>query len=235
MDDDVEHNLNMQKRLDYIFAKHAMEAETRLITTEPEDVLKYCIENIDRDNVYFLDVDFGCDITGIELAMKIREHDAMAYIVFVSAHPEFVMPSLKTKIFDFLIKPISTGLLEKCILAIQKDFHSVKKFENRALVFKSGVKIYQLNMDDIVFLEKFGHLLVVHTLNGQITGMESLDNIENKLDNNLFLRCHKSFIANLNHIKEIDFKNNLIIFGNRESCSFSKRYKKELKMKCITL
>jgi Response regulator of the LytR/AlgR family len=234
MDDDTEHNLNMQKRLDYILAKHGMKADTRLIATEPDAVLRYSTENIDRDNVYFLDVDCGCDITGIELAMKIREHDARSYIVFISAHPEFVLPSLKTKIFDFLVKPISTGLLEKCIVSIHKDFQSVRKYEKQTLVLKSGLKVYQLNMDDIIFIEKFGHLLVVHTLNGQITGMESLENIAGKLDGNQFFRCHKSFIANCDHIEEIDFKNNLIIFNNQESCSISKRCKKELKLKCMT-
>ncbi|MEA4925518.1 MAG: LytTR family DNA-binding domain-containing protein [Syntrophomonadaceae bacterium] len=235
MDDDIKHNLNMKKRLDFIFAKHGIEAATRLIATKPADVLQYSMENLNEDNVYFLDVDFGCDITGIELATKIRKYDARSYIVFVSAYPEFVMLSLKTKIFDFLIKPISIGILEKCILSLHKDFQSVRSDEKQTLVLKSGLKVYQLNMEDIIFLEKFGHLLVVHTLNGQISGTDSLENIKNKLDNNKFFRCHKSFIVNISHIQEIDFKNNLISFRNRESCSFSKRYKKELKIKCMAL
>jgi len=235
MDDDIKHNLNMKKRLDYIFDKHRIEAVTKLLATEPSDVLKYSIENIDKDNVYFLDVDFGSDITGIELAMKIREHDARSYIIFVSAHPEFVMPSLKTKTFDFLVKPISTEILEKCILSIHKDFQSLRNEEKQTLVLKSGLKVYQLNIEDIIFLEKFGHLLVVHTFNGQIRSMESLENVENKLDSNKFFRCHKSYIANIHHIEEIDYKNNLIFFRNRENCLFSKRCKKELKIKCSVL
>ena len=72
MDDEIEHNLNMKKRLDQIFEKHRMEAATSLVATEPADVLKYSIETVENDNVYFLDVDFGCDINGIELAQKIR-------------------------------------------------------------------------------------------------------------------------------------------------------------------
>ena len=233
MDDEIKHNLNMKKRLDNIFDKHSLEAVTKLVATEPSDVLQYSIENVNEDNVYFLDVDFGCDITGIEVAMQIREHDARSYIIFISAHPEFVMPSLKTKIFDFLVKPISIDTLEKCILSIHKDFLSLRKDEKQTFILKSGVKVYQLNMEDIIFLEKFGHQLVVHTLNGQISSLDSLENVKNKLDSNNFFRCHKSYIANLHHIEEIDYKNNLIFFKNRENCLLSKRYKKELKIKCL--
>ena len=76
------------------------------------------------------------------------------------------MPSLKTKIFDFLVKPISTDVLEKCIVSIHKDFLSLRNDDKQAFVLKSGLKVYQLNMEDIIYLEKFGHQLVVHTLNG---------------------------------------------------------------------
>lgn len=235
MDDELQHNIHMKKRLDSIFDRHGLEACMGLSATKPSEVLAYSLDNLERNNVYFLDVDLSCDLNGIELAMKIREHDARSYIIFVSAHPEFVMPSLKTKIFDFLVKPISLEILEKCVLSIYRDHMSLKNDKKQLLLLKSGLKVYQINTDEIVFLEKFGHLLVVHTLKGQITSHESLDNIAGKLDEQWFCRCHKSYIANIKHIAEINYKNNLINFKNGESCILSKRCKKELKLKCPAL
>jgi len=235
IDDEKDHNIHMEKRLDIIFKKHGIEADIGLSTTLPSQVLKYSADNIGKDNVYFLDVDFGCGMNGIELAMKVREHDARSYIIFVSAHPEFVMPSLKTKIFDFLVKPISIETLEKCIISICRDLTSLKEDKKPTLLLKSGLKVFQINVDEIVFLEKFGHLLIVHTVNGQIRSHESLENIAGKLDADKFCRCHKSYIANIKHIKEINNKSNLIIFNNGEVCIFSKRCKKELKTKCAAV
>ena len=229
MDDDINHNRNIKKRLDYLFEKHRIEAVTTLSAIDPSQVLQYSAENIGADNVYFLDVDFGCDINGIDLAARIRKTDAQAYFVFVSAHPEFVMPSLKTKVFDFLIKPISLETLEKCVLSIYRDFVSIKKEDGLILSIKSGINVYYINIDDILFLEKFGHLLVIHTLNGQIRSKESFVNIENRLDHTKFFQCHKSYIVNIDYIAEIDNKNNMIIFKNGESCLLSKRHKKELR------
>lgn len=235
MDDDKQHNIHMKKRLDTIFYKHNLEACTGLVATDPSEVLAHSLDNLEKNNVYFLDVDLSCDLDGIGLAMKIREHDARSYIIFVSAHPEFVIPSLKTKIFDFLVKPISVEMLENCVLSIYRDHMTLKNEKKQMLLLKSGLKVYQINAEDIVFLEKFGHLLVVHTLKGQITSHEPLDNIAEKLDSDEFCRCHKSYIANIRHIAEINYKSNLIGFKNGESCILSKRCKKELKAKCPAL
>lgn len=235
LDDETEHNQNMKKRLIAIFQKHGADMKIELITTEPYSVLEYSAENMDSDNVYFLDVDIGCDMNGIELAMRIRKHDAKSYIIFVSAHPEFVMPSLKTKIFDFLVKPISMETLEECVLSVYKDYTYLKNKERQTLAVKSGFNVHQLDIADIIFLEKYGHLLVIHTSNGQFRSQESLENIESKLDKKIFCRCHKSYLANVFHIEEIDNKNNMIRFKNGESCFFSKRCKKELNLICSTL
>ena len=229
MDDDAKHNENMKKRLDHIFDKHGIEAVTRLVSTDASQVMEYSKENLGADNVYFLDVDFGCEINGIDLAAEIRKSDARSYFVFVSAHPEFVMPSLKTKVFDFLVKPISLETLEKCVINVYNDSISLKKDPGQTLSIKSGINVYHLNVEDILFLEKYGHLLVIHTLNGQIRSKESLVNIEAKLDRSKFFQCHKSYIVNIDHITEIDNKNNLISFRNGETCLISKRHKRELK------
>lgn len=234
MDDDLKHNENIKKRLDYIFEKHCINAITRLTASDPSKVLKYSMENVEKDNVYFLDVDLGCDINGIKLAAQIREYDTCSYFVFVSAHPEFVMPSLKTKIFDFLVKPISFETLEKCVINILKDSLLLKKETGKTLSIKSGINMYHLNIEDIIFLEKYGHILVVHTSNGQIRSNESLVNIETRLDQSKFFKSHKSYLINIDQISEIDNKNNLIYFKNGESCFLSKRRKKELKVICNT-
>jgi Response regulator of the LytR/AlgR family len=232
MDDEQKHNVNMKRRLDYIFEKHCIDAVTRLTASDPSQVLEYSMENVDSDNVYFLDVDLGCEINGIDLAAQIRNYDARSYFVFVSAHPEFVMPSLKTKIFDFLVKPISLEILEKCVLDIYKDSVSLKKEAGQILSIKSGINVHQLKIEEIIFLEKYGHILVVHTVNGQIRSKESLATIENRLDQNKFFKSHKSYLVNIDQISEIDNKNNLIHFKNGESCLMSKGHKKELKLAC---
>lgn len=233
LDDDATHNVNTNKRLQLIFEKYAMEAYIALETTKPEEVREYALSNNTPNNVYLLDVNIQSSINGIDVANIIREHDVAAYIVFVSAHPEYVMSSLKTKVFDYLIKPVSIETLAQCINSIYKDFIKVNSVKIvQSIIIKSGFNIYNLRFDDIIFFEKYGHLLIVHMVSGKIEASESLDSIECKLDKKIFFRCHKSFIVNIPHIIRIDFLNNIIYLKSGETCAVSKRCKRELKIIC---
>jgi two-component system, LytTR family, response regulator AgrA len=229
LDDDVVHNKNTYKRLQSIFKKNNLEASISLDTTKPSEVIEYCSRYNSRNNVYLLDVDVQSTINGITVGEIIRGQDVRAYIIFVSAHPEFVLPSLKTRVFDYLIKPVSIGTLEKCINSTYKDFTKVNSDNIPSLTIKSGFNVFNLNYDEITFLEKFGHMLVVHTISGKIESSESLESIESKLDKKKFFRCHKSYIVNISHISKVDYSSNIIHLKNGEYCSVSKRLKKELK------
>lgn len=235
LDDDALHNKNSCKRLLTIFKKYDIEASISLNTTNPREVIDYCSKNQMRNNVYLLDVDVHSSLNGIDVASIIREQDVKAYIVFISAHPEYVMTSLKTRIFDYLIKPVSLDTLAGCVHSIHKDQLKVVSNTTPSLAIKSGFNVYNLTFDEITFLEKFGHLLVVHTVSGKIESSESLDSIESKLDKSKFFRCHKSYIVNTSHISRIDYSNNLIYLKNGEVCVVSKRLKKELKSICSLL
>lgn len=235
LDDDVRHNKSTEKRLEAIFEKYNIEAEISLSTTKANDVIEYSSKNKLRNNVYILDVDVQSNINGIDVAGIIREQETKAYIVFVSAHPEYVMPSLKTRIFDYLIKPISAQTFTECITSIYKDFSKVNSQKEQQLAIKSGFNVYTLGFEEITFFEKYGHILVVHTVSGKIQSTESLESIECKIDKEMFFRCHKSFIVNLSHISRIDYSNNIIYLKNAETCPVSKRCKKELKALCSTV
>ena len=232
LDDDPIHNSSTNKRLKFIFKKYEIEASIDLDTTKTGDVMEYCKKNNTRNNVYLLDVNVNSNLNGIEVAGIIREQDAKAYIVFISAHPEYVMSSLKTKVFDYLIKPVSIDTIAQCINSINKDFTKVNLNTTTQITIKSGFNVYNLNFNEITFIEKYGHLLIVNTVSGKIQSTESLDSIECKLDKKQFFRSHKSCIVNTTHIARIDNLNNIIYLKNGDSCVVSKRCKRELKVIC---
>jgi Response regulator of the LytR/AlgR family len=232
LDDDVVHNANTGKRLGSVFKKNGIEASIALNTTKPSEVIDYCSKNSNRNNVYLLDVNVQSKINGIDIAGIIREQDVKAYIVFISAYSEFVMLSLKTRVFDYLIKPVCAETLEACVISINKDFTKSNNKNVQTISIKSGFVLHTLKVEEITYLEKFGHILVVHTILGKIESSESLESIEKKLDNRLFFRCHKSYIVNISYISQIDYPKCTIYLKNGESCIVSKRCKKELKAIC---
>ena len=75
-------------------------------------------------DILFLDIDMP-EMSGMELARKLRLAHSNALIVFVTSHPEFMATSFQVEAFDFLTKPISandiSAVLKRCI----------KKYEQR--------------------------------------------------------------------------------------------------------
>ena len=69
------------------------------------------------------------------------------------------------------------------------------------------------------------HKVVLHAKDRQIEFSGTMKDLENTLDDS-FVRCHRSFIANRNNIKEVDTKNRIIYFVNGESCLMSTRMMK---------
>jgi DNA-binding LytR/AlgR family response regulator len=232
LDDDESHNLYTKERLKLIFERNRINGEIWLVASDPRAVIEYAETAHSGNSVYLLDVDVNSNISGLDIAMHIRETDMRSYIVFMSAYPEYVMPSLKTKVFDYLLKPVPVEDLERCIVAIDKDNRVINPESFQPLTIRSGFIIHNIKPEEIVFLEKYGHVLVIHTVNGRIESQDTLENMENKLDSNRFYRCHKSFIVNLSFISNVDYLNNIIRMKNDETCLVSKRCKRELKSIC---
>lgn len=228
-DDNEQHNIHMQQRIEKILQRNNFDGKIALVSTNPDDIQKYAVQNNCEDNVYMLDIDLKKSMTGIDLARKIREHDSRSYLIFVTAHQEYTLMSFKIKTFDFLVKPISLAILEETIKALFKDYAvGMEQIKENTLSVKSGSNIYVFKQSDIIFFEKFGQVMIIHTVNGIIRCYETLDSIQERVDSTQFYRCHKSYLINKKYISSIDIKQNTVYMSNGEKCLMSRLYKKEL-------
>lgn len=216
IDDKKEILNNLAKMLETIFIKHSIDAELVLKTTNVNNFLHFLNNN--KVDVLFIDIDLAQDYSGLELAEKIRKTDKNCYFVFVSAYPEYVFQTFKHKTFDFIFKPFALERIEKCVLRLIDDIqNSPKRF------IRIDNKNTILDEKEIQYIKKDGTKLVFHTELCDYETYNSISKIENKLPGN-FVRCHKSFIANIDNITKIEPTNNLIYF-NSSICDIGPKYK----------
>ena len=79
--------------------QNILDAQVRLKTKNGYDLLIFLQESQTQGGVYFLDIDLENDVLdGMELALKIRELDPYAQIVFVSTHDELLMETIQRRI-----------------------------------------------------------------------------------------------------------------------------------------
>ncbi len=65
---------------------------------------------------------------------------------------------------------------------------------------KSGPETYQIKLSEILLIESDGNYVRFHLPNRQILSRDSLSQLENELPSQRFIRCHKSYIVNKEHI-----------------------------------
>ena len=217
-------NLNildrLKKMLDTIFCKNDFEAQVAFSSDNTEEVLNYISSN--KVDVAMLDINLKSNKTGIELAKEIRKINKNIYIIFTTGHLEYAMIAYKVKTFDYIAKPINYDRLEETIIRLFEDVTSVPK-----RYLKIDNKNTLIDESEVQYIKRDGMKLVFHTNSRDYDTYSSFNKFQDKLPEN-YIRCHKSYIANINQIKDVEPVSGTITFKNGDTCDIGPKYKSDL-------
>jgi DNA-binding LytR/AlgR family response regulator len=177
----------------------------------------------DEYKMFMLDIEME-GINGIETAMEIRKKNQKVIIWFLTVSESYVIEGYKAEAYRYLIKPLNYEEFEK-------EFSvSIKWMEEKyinPIVVKFNNETYNLDINDILFIEVFGHKLIFHLNNEAIISIDTLRSIELELQKSSFLRIHRSYLVNLKKVKT--FSKNEVIMQNNEKIPLSKYKEKEFR------
>lgn len=210
----------ISKMIEAIFINNKLDGKVCFTTNNSSELLNYSKRN--TIDVYILDIDLKSSNSGLDLASEIRANNKNSYLIFTTAHLEYIMLAYKYKTFDYLAKPITMERLEETLLRL---FEDVKCSSNKYI--NIGNSQNMLNENDIYCIKKQGMKLIYCTKEKSYETYSSFNKIETCLPEN-FIRCHKSYIANINKISNINSSNNTIQFDNSTTCSIGPKYKLNL-------
>ncbi len=216
-------NLNildrLEKMLETIFTKNNYDASVVFKSDNADDILNYIENNV--TDVLMLDINLKSSMSGLELAEEIRKRKKNAYIIFTTGHLEYAMVAYKYKTFDYLAKPITSDRLEDTITRLFEDVNeSSKKY------IKIDNKNTIIDESEIQYIKRDGMKLVFHTSSRDYDTYSSFNKFQERLPNT-YVRCHKSYIANLNQIKDVEPVTGTITFKDGNTCDIGPKYKKE--------
>ena len=209
----------LSKMLDSIIIQNRLSGQITFSTKNPFELLKYVKTN--PVNVVILDIDLNNEIDGLKLAESIRKQDKNTYIIFITGHLEFGLVAYKYKTFDYIPKPLTAKRFEETILRLFEDVSDgnpkyIRLDNNKTIIPENSVK----------FIHKDGMKLVFTTDTRNYEVYNSFNKIESILPRQ-FVRCHKSYIVNLDKINDIDFSTNMISFTKNEKCYIGPKYKRD--------
>jgi two-component system LytT family response regulator len=170
------------------------------------------IEKLHPDLV-FLDIEMPV-FSGFEMLSRLKHQPK---VIFITAYDQYAVKAFEEDSLDYLLKPVETERLEKTIKklrqtqspppdylqleALLKQLHH--KNEVKTLTVKIGDKILLIKLDSIIYIEAEDKYVFLHTSDGRkhLTDF-TIGSLEEKRPGQ-FVRIHRSYLINSDHIKEI--------------------------------
>ena len=197
---------------------HRLILKEFLITILNEEFLEYdlieyssgkdLINNYNKADLLFLDIQMN-ELSGMDVARKIRELDNNVEIIFTTAIEKYVFEAYEVRAYRYLLKPIEYEKLKRQVKLCISDYlikNSIISIDTNKVTIKIPI--------------------------GEILYAEVMKRVEKKLLNYGFFRCHHSYLVNLNKISEI---RNKTIFINDNEIPISRTRYKSLKIKLVNL
>ena len=182
-------------------------------------------ENIGEIDILFLDIIMG-DINGMDTARKIRENDKNMEIIFITSLVDYISDGYEVRAYRYLLKPVDEEIVAKHLKSCIKD---VEDSKGKYMVVKSDDGIKKIYQRDILYIEVLNTKVIIHSEKGNSETRQTLSEIKNELDSNMFYHCQKSFIVNLDYINKI--KGYEAVLENGECIPIGRTKYKDLKEK----
>ncbi len=174
------------------------------------------IERLEPE-VAFMDVHMpGLD--GLGVARRLREKGVdPPHFIFVTAYDQYAVEAFRLEAMDYLLKPLDRGRLAETIDRARRAILDKKSSEpvparatapvptpRTKLMVKAGNRNFIVDANDIIYATIDSGLitLVTTSFEGQ-SNYRTIEDLQASLDRELFWRVHRSYLVNINRIKEV--------------------------------
>lgn len=168
-------------------------------------------------------------LDGIETGKAIRDKDAKVEIVYATSSEEYLREGYNIHALSYLTKPYDVKKVEETLEYYYKKNGIDKRESNEFLdVNIQQQKIY-IRQKDIMWLESMGRVVSIYCRDDVYRVYARLNDLEERLDEKIFLRCNQSYIVNIMYVKDVieyDF-----CMENDRYIPIRKRDKKEIVQK----
>lgn len=177
-------------------------------------------------DILFLDIDMG-GIDGIETGKELRKKDKELKIIYLTSFSDYTHLAFKVHAFGYLTKPFEE---EDIINELKEALEYIETAnEEEELEFVSIDGVIRLKPKDIYYFEYFERKVNIVTKEKDYLIKDKITRIIDVMEEYNFYSPHKSFTANLFHVKCI--KGYEVCMMNEDIIPLSQKKSKEFRDK----
>lgn len=162
-----------------------------------------CLEKEEVDLI-FLDIEMP-DMTGLDL---IEQLPYLPQIIFTTSNQDYAYAAFEYDVTDFLKKPVTMSRFLKAIEKVQTRKSQLNAVADSSasseIYIRVDGRLVRLPYEDIYYFENVGDYIKVVSVHGNFIFHSTIKALNQKIKNPRFLKVHRSYIVNLNKIKDIE-------------------------------
>lgn len=198
-----------------------------------------------KPQLVFLDIEMP-QMNGFDLLQKILDPDFD--LIFTTSYDQYAIKAIRFSALDYLLKPIDRDELQAAVRRVTERNHPPMAQQLELLLQRMHLPTAHINkvamptmeglqmvtVDLIISCESDSNYTIVFLKNKQkIVVSRTLKDIEELLEDHLFLRIHHSYLVNINEInKYVKGEGGYVVMSDGTTVDVS-RSKKELLLKTL--
>lgn len=160
------------------------------------------LEAVKENNFDLVLLDINMPQTsGLELGYELRYLQEDLAIIFQTAYDEHALKAFDIGAVGYLIKPFSMEQLQQSIERVKLESKNDTKFR---LMSKNGENYYLFKPEDIYYVKADLSEVMLRSAKGFSYYAHKISDLEKQLLGHDFVRIHRSYLININKIKEME-------------------------------
>lgn len=190
--------LDKQSNVDQVVEADGVTAAKQQLAKEAPDMM-------------FLDIRLE-DGNGMAFAKQLKERPDCPYIVFATAYDQYALDAFEAQAVDYVMKPFEQGQIDEAVNRVQKLLdRSARTPGGRQVSQQNANPRLSLSSDDRTFVVQKTAIYYIEAVKGktkvvtdrEIISSQALKKLYAQLDPGQFLQVHRSYIVNLNQVREV--------------------------------
>jgi two-component system, LytTR family, response regulator LytT len=171
-------------------------------------------------DLVFLDVQMP-GLNGFGVIKKLMDRKGkLPHIVFATAFDNYAVQAFEVNAVDYVLKPFDKARLARAVQrakkALEADASPTERLETLVtqmgaaktspvkLLVKTQQRLFLVDADDVLFASiEDGTITVVSREVEGTSNYRTIEELQTSLDSEIFWRAHRSYLVNINHIKEV--------------------------------
>ena len=158
-------------------------------------------------------------LDGFQVVREIQGLERAPLVIFVTAFDRYAIQAFEVSAVDYLLKPVSADRLVRALDRVRARLEGDTRLDQRLSQFLAGLprthrltripvrrrkNLHLIETHDILFAQvKDGVVFIQTRDNEDVVSYRTLEEFAAELDPEMFHRVHRSYLANVGHIREI--------------------------------